>query len=253
MNSIQTARVLQTPKRRMPGPYPRASYLLLGLFVLALLAFWPEYIVKLPHTSLDQNLHGAAMTLWFALLISQPMLIRRGHRDLHRLLGRASYVLLPLAALSILLLSHYQLASLPDATFERFGQRVGALPLTFDGMFVTSYVLAIRHRRRTALHARFMIATSFPLIGPIFVRLFQHYAPGVPGPAAFLLSAVVFTNLVPAWLAWRDRHATGPARHAFRIVLAQQAAWLALFFLLAAVPLAPFAQALGWYRGLAIP
>lgn len=43
--------------------FARASHVFLAFFGLTLLAFWPEYIVKLPHTLLDQNLHGAAMTL----------------------------------------------------------------------------------------------------------------------------------------------------------------------------------------------
>lgn len=232
--------------------FPRVSYVMLGLFGLALLAFWPEYIVKLPHTLLDQNLHGTAMTLWFAMLITQPLLIRYGRRDLHRLLGRTSYVLFPLTVLTILLLAHHDLTLMKDAAFWRFGQSA-ALPLTSAGIFATAYALAIRHRRQTALHARYMIATSFALIPPIFVRLFAHYLPLVPGFVAFIVADVLVADLVPAWLAWRDRHVAGPARHAFRIVLAQQVAWQALFFVLVMVRPHPFLQALHWFRGLPLP
>lgn len=232
--------------------FPWVSYAFVALFVLALAAFWPEYIVKLPHTPLDQNLHGVAMTTWIAVLITQPLLIRFGHRDLHRMLGRASYVIFPAAVLTILMLAHHDLMSLNETQFWHRGQGA-ALPLTSAGMFATSYILAIRYRRQMPLHARYMISTSFPLIGPIFARLFAHYAPIVPGFAGFLLSEVILTNLPAAWLAWRDRSITGPARRAFRIVLCQQLAWEALFFALLFFPPHAFMQVLHWYRGLSIP
>lgn len=251
-SSIPSGRQDFSARKRATGLFPRVAYVFLGFFGLALLAFWPEYIVKLPHTLLDQNLHGAAMTLWFAMLIVQPLLIRYGHRELHRRIGRASYLLFPLAILTILLLTHHQLTSMRPAVFWKKGQ-AAALPLTTAGIFATSYVLAISHRRTMALHARYMVATSFALIGPVFSRLFLHYLSFVPGLAAFLLTDVVFVDMAPAWLAWRDRRVHGPARHAFRIVLAQQVAWQALFFVLLAHPPHAFMRMLFGFRGLPIP
>lgn len=232
--------------------YPHASIAFVGFFLLTLAAFWPEYVVKLPNTPFDQNLHGAMMTIWFGMLITQPLLIRFGHRDVHRLLGRLSYAVFPIAVLSILMLAHRDLVLMKESRFWSHGQHA-ALPLTFAGMFVTSYVLAIRFRRQMPLHARFMIATSFPLIGPVVVRFFAHYVPLLPPFVAFLLSAVVLTDLPAAWLAWRDRKLAEPVRHAFRIVLAQQIVWQAIFFLLVLFPPHVFMQALHWYRGLPIP
>jgi len=83
-----SARLLVDPARS--GPY------FAGLLLLALISFWPSYLSQLGAQSAYTHLHACLAALWLLTLIAQPILIRRGHRDYHRALGRISYGLVPL-------------------------------------------------------------------------------------------------------------------------------------------------------------
>jgi CDP-diglyceride synthetase len=71
-----------------PRLYLGAGWWAAALLLLAILAFWPVYIVKLPfEAELFVNLHTAGVVLWMLLLIAQPWLIGRGRRSLHKKIG----------------------------------------------------------------------------------------------------------------------------------------------------------------------
>ena len=64
-----------------------SGYYLLGLIVLILLGFWPSYFSKfLDGTANFSNyfhFHATVLIVWMALLIIQPILIRKKKLKIH--------------------------------------------------------------------------------------------------------------------------------------------------------------------------
>jgi uncharacterized membrane protein len=122
-----------------------AVFYFIGLLALASAGFWPTYLAA-PRIEADWHvhLHGLAMFGWMALLIAQAWLVRTRRLAAHRALGRVSYGLVPVIAVSTLLLAHYRM---------RGGLNVGLLyffyvQVSLLAVFVASYALAIANRRR---------------------------------------------------------------------------------------------------------
>lgn len=223
-------------RRRSAGQFPWAGYAFLASFVLALFAFWPEYLSKLPGGGFYWHLHAILMTLWFGLLITQPLLIRAGNRPLHRLLGKTSFALAPLAIVSILLLAHARIREFegaPAAVASAFASHA-VLPLSLMMLFAISWALAIHYRRNPALHARYMICTGLAFIDPIGSRLLGYYGPPLPD-WAYQGTTFALTDLLLIWLIWRERD-SARGRAAFPAMLAVAAVLQISVFVLPEVP-----------------
>ncbi len=156
--------------------YKNSAFYFIGLFFVALIGFWQSYFSKffdgVKFNSIDGyiHFHAATMVLWITLLITQALLIRFKHNSWHRLLGRFSFVLVPLVIISLILLAHSQIV-LGDygVTYNRL--YILFLQLSLLVIFVIAYVLAMINRKTPARHARYMIATSLTLIDPAVARL----------------------------------------------------------------------------------
>ena len=76
--------------------FENSGYYFIGVLVLVILGFWPSYFAKFIDRTADFTLyfhfHAVTATLWLALLIVQPILIQKKKLQLHRLLGKTSYV-----------------------------------------------------------------------------------------------------------------------------------------------------------------
>jgi hypothetical protein len=87
-----------------------SGYYFIVLAALALLGFWPTYFSKFFNGTADFkfyfHFHVAVITLWVASLITQPILIRRKQLKWHRLIGKFSYILIPLIFISVILVAH---------------------------------------------------------------------------------------------------------------------------------------------------
>jgi uncharacterized membrane protein YozB (DUF420 family) len=201
----------------------------LALLVLALVAFWPQYLSK-PLATIDvyTHVHAALGTLWVALLIAQPLAIRAGARPLHRRLGRASYLLGPAFVVSGLLLAHYRFANMAPAAFAREAFSL-YLPLMVGALFAAAYALAVVWRRQTAVHARFMACTALLLIDPVVSRIIGFYAP--PLPAMWMYQGATFGLTAALMIALLRTLPPGrQGRSALRAyVVASAAAMLAWF------------------------
>lgn len=94
----------------------RATYRNIAIFFLVILvfvfaAFFKTYFGLFPDfkdTTLLVHTHVAVLLLWFAMLIVQPVLIGRKQLKLHRLVGKVSYVLVPLVVISCVSMTRNQ-------------------------------------------------------------------------------------------------------------------------------------------------
>jgi hypothetical protein len=208
-----------------------SGYFFLGLLGFAVLAFWPQYVRVLPRGEISGyvHLHAVVMTLWFALLITQPFLLRAGRRGLHRALGKLSYVVAPAVVVATVLLTHAALRrDAADRGLAGAGNFV-YLPLSMITLFAICYGLAIAYRKTPALHARFMICTSLAVIDPILSRVLIFYLPPLADfsfyPAfSFGLTATVLLALIVV----ERRQSRG--RAVFPAMLAMFAAAYGLWF-----------------------
>lgn len=177
------------------GRFRNSGYYFLGLLGLAIIGFWNSYFSQLfTETGRYTHFHAITMLLWLALLISQPFLVRYQKLDLHRRLGRLSYVLFPLLVVSVILLAHSQIIIYEDGI--RASRRyILFLQLGLLLIFCINYVLAIRYRHSLAHHARFMIGTALTLIDPAVARL-PIDLPDLPVKYQVVTFSAVFLVLV---------------------------------------------------------
>jgi uncharacterized membrane protein YozB (DUF420 family) len=158
----------------------RNSVFGLALFLAAtLFAFWPTYFTRLDEVpTYHFHLHGIVMLLWLALLVSQAFLIRAKRRPMHRKLGKLSYVLAPLVIAASLHLLHFRLQGIPPSQLTPSAFYFVTLIVNALIAFAVLYGLAIAYKRNAAMHARFMIATLFPLFTPVTDRIIgMHIQP----------------------------------------------------------------------------
>ena len=206
-------------------------FFLCALVPFAVWAFWTTYWSK-PSAELltTEHLHGISMFGWCFLLVFQALLIRVGRRDIHRLSGRFSYLLVPLIAVSTVLLAQDKLNI---RGLESTGPFLLGLQLFLLLQFLLIYGLAIANRREADVHARYMIGTVFPMIDPIFNRILAiHLAEFLPvlGDLALLITLVA-TDLLIVVLLLADRR-SGYRKPVFRntlvVVVATQVPIIAL-------------------------
>jgi hypothetical protein len=149
-------------------------FALIPLF--AIWGFWITYFVRPPEQiSAYEHVHGMAMFGWCLMLIMQSFLIRTSRRNIHRQTGKLSYALAPLIIISTLLLANYRL-NVRGLTNE--GLYVLSLQIFTLTQFVVFYAFAMKNRKRSDVHSRFMVCTAIPLLDPIFARIiFFNFLP----------------------------------------------------------------------------
>ncbi len=160
-------------------PLYRHGLQLFVVFSLAMLvAFWPSYFARLSsQPTYHPHAHGLTMALWVLLLVAQAWLIAGGQRQAHRRTGLASYALVPALVVAALNFLHFRVrgaADLGDSGLLFVTLVVNALVA-----FLVLYGLAMWYRRQPAVHARFMIASVFPLFTPVTDRLIGRYVPSI--------------------------------------------------------------------------
>jgi hypothetical protein len=74
--------------------------------VMGLYRTYTIFFPKFEGFSIVQHFHGAIMLSWVMLMVVQPLLIQYRKVRMHKFAGKITYVLAPLLALSILMVSH---------------------------------------------------------------------------------------------------------------------------------------------------
>ncbi len=142
-------------------------------FLMVLAAFWLTYITRISEQeNYRMHLHGIVLFLWCLILIIQPLLITRRMNFLHRLIGKFSYVLVPVLVFTTFDLLRYRMRSQPAIDYAFMALVLNALIA-----FVLLYGLAIYYRKKPSLHARYMICTIFPFFTPATDRIISIYLP----------------------------------------------------------------------------
>lgn len=203
-----------------------------GFLLLAFVAFWPTYLSRPTESSGYTHFHAAAASAWMALLILQSWAIGSKRVALHRLSGKASYVLAPLLVVGVLLLAHDRIRGLTGEAYA-IQTYILYLQLSLASLFALSYALAIATRRSVARHSRFMTCTALTLVDPVLIRILFWIDPKPTWNYQWVTFGA--TDLVFLVLIWLERN-----NRAGRAVFP---AMLALFVLVQLPAL------LGWWEG----
>jgi hypothetical protein len=190
-------------KADAPGTF---SLFMGGLLLVAVLAFWTPYFSRVLQISEPYlHIHVVLVSLWMAMLIGQPLLVRMKRIGTHRKVGRLSYVLAPAVAISALLLAHHRFGQMDSATFDKaaFSLYLGVMT---TAIFAGCYATAIAWRRVTTVHAIFMLGTGLSLIDPIMARLLFFYTPaGEAGWIYDVASIILITFILLPLIILGDR------------------------------------------------
>jgi RsiW-degrading membrane proteinase PrsW (M82 family) len=112
------------------------------------------------------HIHGILLMMWLVLLIVQPLLISTGRRQLHRTIGKVSYVLGPLIIIFLFLIGKGGYLRATGQIPEQ--ENLATMVLDVRGLFTFAifWALAMIYRKDSASHMRYMIATGIVAIGP---------------------------------------------------------------------------------------
>lgn len=189
-------------------PFRWSLYYVAAFALSALLGFWPTYFSTISTVPFAFHFHATTALLWLALLALQYWLIRTKNNELHKLLGRASFILFPLLIVGLTLITH--------ATAERFNAHVdpvdteialsvGVITSFAIAYFVTMYFLAMRHRRNLKLHGGYLLATPLIIFESTFGRAITEYFPWMvfwnSEGAYFFFGTIVVSNAIVLALA----------------------------------------------------
>jgi hypothetical protein len=195
----------------------RSPPYLTALLAVALVAFWPSYLsLGISGSPNYVHWHAGTCVFWMLLLIVQPILISRRRMDMHRRIGKSSYVVAPALIVSVALLAHYRINAVSpnDYAIQTY---ILYLQISLGVVFGVFYALAIAYRHATPVHARFMVCTALTLIDPIMARIVPWIAPEIV-PLSQWISFAVTDSIVIA-LIWMERRSSA-GRGVFPIALA---------------------------------
>lgn len=173
-------------------PYRHAWIWCLAIIAISAIAFWPGYLSQLGTSKITSHFHAVTATLWILLVAAQSWSIDGGNRALHRSLGLAIFMMVPLFFLGGVGVEHSMAVATgsgQDAFYNIWGPSLGIYDLIASLGFLGLSVMALKDRRRVARHAAWLLATPLLLIGPILSRIYPRYVPGLTmqGPEDFEL------------------------------------------------------------------
>lgn len=172
--------------------FPHIEKWLLLLIPFVAIGFYPGYWSKITaNKTTVLHVHTFFMCLWVIMSIVQPWLIMKKKTNIHKIVGKISYVLVPLIVISgyILIQARYERILLRiqnevatgklDITTEEVLNQVASsqrLGIIFLLMLIIFYILAIANRKKLLHHATYMIGAIFTSIDPSLARLLNYWA-----------------------------------------------------------------------------
>ncbi|HKJ16398.1 MAG TPA: hypothetical protein VJ984_03495 [Xanthomonadales bacterium] len=226
--------------------FRNSVYFLVLIPIFAVWGFWVTYFTRPPGSyNIWEHVHGLAMFAWCIMLVAQSFLIRTNHRSVHRALGKISYILAPLIVISTLFLANYKLnvRQLNNEGLYIFGLQIFIIIL-----FAIFYTMAIVRRKKSDVHARWMICTAFTMLDPIFARIIAvnfYQVPFETGVIQWMTFA--FIDVIVIFLVIKDWKSSG-RRDVFLPALALLA--VAQTAMLTVWDTATWKAFAGWFAGL---
>lgn len=222
-------------------PYRLAPYFVGFVLLVIMAGFWASYFAVDGAIPLAFHVHAISSMTWLALLIVQQVAVQRRAIELHRWLGRASFVLFPFLIFGFVMIinraaSRFLLRE--DEVIAALGPAFGVGMGIAIAAYLTLFFLALKHRRNVKLHAGYMLATPLILFESPFSRVMGEFLPwmnviGSDFPHAILDTIAISDTMVAGFalvLWWRNRKHGTPWLVAAGFVMAQAAAmWFAPF------------------------
>lgn len=197
--------------------FDKSGYYFIGLVIIVLLGFWPSYFSGFINGNNKYafyfHFHAFMMSTWIAMLIAQPILIRKKKLRIHKVIGKISYVVMPLLFISVLLLVHSRIkgSERNDLGLSIF------VPFKDLLIIATTYIIAIRYRHNLQIHARAMIATGIVFIEPALSRFMDNSVIKNNGVLAYLSTiGIIYAILISLMIIERKQKS---ARWIFPLVL----------------------------------
>ncbi|MBL7877480.1 MAG: hypothetical protein JNL53_17575 [Cyclobacteriaceae bacterium] len=163
----------------MEKGYKNIVYFFSVIVLITFVGFYKKYFSLAPHfqgLKSVHHFHAVLLTSWLVLLIIQPILIAKKKFALHRVLGKISYALAPIAFISMLIAYHNQyLRFISEGQTETYVLSFVFAPATDAIPFILLYILAMVNKRETPSHMRYMIATGLIIGGPGMGRIFMTW------------------------------------------------------------------------------
>jgi len=199
------------------------------MLAAVILGFGPSYyfagMVEAPLPSTIIHVHGAVFSCWMLLFIAQTSLASAGRVDLHKRLGIAGFVLVPVMLILGVWAATDSLARVSPIP-GRDPLAFYAIPLISVVAFAALMFSALRQRRNSQAHKRIVLIANLALITAAIAR-FPFALVHRKAPIAMLCEYSVIVLLV-AYDLWSTRklQRSTLAAAAFLIV----AQWTAIFF-----------------------
>jgi len=166
----------------MQGGYRNLGYILLVFPLVIVAGFWIPYFSQIPKfdSSITTSVHIHALLLfaWVGLVVIQPLTVRHGAFLIHRMFGRASYILMPLIAVfSIAMLRKEYQENLAGGMAVAAARSAEYLSTTQITLFTVFYGLAIARirKRDIAEHMRYMICIALVLLPAGLARTLGYW------------------------------------------------------------------------------
>ena len=147
------------------------------------MGFYKTYFNQFP--TFEENIntfihvHAVIASIWILILITQPLLISNRKNELHKKIGKVSYIVFPLLILSFIP-QMIRIVNSDNPTVLFF-------PLSDSITLIIFYSLAIYHRKKLSKHMRYMIGTAIVFLSPTLGRI---------GPLLLGLSDSVTQNIL---------------------------------------------------------
>ena len=181
----------------MEKAYQNLGFILLLFIPLTFLGFYKTYFVLAPEfagtVDTSTHIHAISASLWLALLIAQPLVIRYKNYALHRILGKVSFIVFAILIISFIpqMIKEYEKGLFP-------------LNASFDVVLLLAfYTLAMLYKKDVSAHMRYMIAISLIFVGPTLGRML-YFMLGL-GHLGFLQIPYILVNIILISLIYWDR------------------------------------------------
>jgi hypothetical protein len=223
-------------KASMERPYRNLGYIFLVLPPILLSGFWIPYFSLIPRfdpsITTAVQIHAILLFAWVGLLVIQPLAIRMKAISAHRVLGKASYFLLPLIVVSSIgmLFKEYQenVASGTNVASAVEAEYLSATQLILIAIFYGSAIVRVRVRD-IAEHMGYMICIALALLPAGLARTLGYWFHVRLASSQTICFAVIDLCLISLLVVDRYRRSSAqPYVVAMAAYLVVEAGWLAL-------------------------